>query len=47
MHGKSGWKRQASVSFVDESTDEEFLSLVKPLFAVVNLCAVPESLVAK
>jgi hypothetical protein len=47
VHGKSGWKRQASVSFVDESTDEEFLSLVKPLFAVVNLCAVPESLVAK
>jgi hypothetical protein len=39
VHGKSGWKRQASVSFVDESRDEEFLSLVKPLCAVVNSCA--------
>jgi len=38
VHGKSGWKRQASVSFVDESRDEEFLSLVKPLCAVINLC---------
>jgi hypothetical protein len=39
VHGKSGWKRQASVSFVDEARDEQFLSLVKPLCAVVHLCA--------
>jgi hypothetical protein len=39
VHGKSGWKQQASVSFVDEPRDEGFLSLVKLLCAVVNSCA--------
>jgi hypothetical protein len=32
-------EKQARVSFVDESRDEEFLSLVKLLCVVVNLCA--------